>query len=600
MARVKKSAVQTPAGAAPKPGDVTAMRFELARARQLARAWAVTIAETRRPDHAAMFARRALSTYATAAVPQAWLSDPFAKPFGRLDETADQLAAAIGRQAAQLPQLEALHYLTSLYAALLPEHHRGSLGAFYTPPALAGRLLDQAEEAGLDWATARVLDPAAGGGAFLVHAATRMRERLHNCEPRLALAQVQNRLHGLEIDPHAAGLAQLALEIVLADIAAAADLPAPVLVRVADTLEEPATPTFDLVVGNPPYGRVALTEEQRRRYARSLYGHANLYGVFTDIALRWAKPGALIAYLTPTSFLAGQYYSALRGLLAEEAPPVAIDFVHARRGVFEDVLQETLLAVYRKGDKPGRAQIHYLHVASELEAVVTRNGTVGLPKPATAPWLAPRDPEHSRLIANVEAMPDRLRSWGYSVSTGPLVWNRFKDQLRQRVSGKGVHPLVWAEAVTSDGRFVFRAEKKNHAPGFKLERGDDWLLVEDACVLVQRTTSKEQARRLIAAEMPAAFVKKHGGVVVENHLNMVRANGAAKVPPAVVAALLNSDVLDQVFRCMSGSVAVSAFELEALPLPSPDALAGLTRLVGQGASAAKIEAECRRLYGVEK
>lgn len=599
MARVKKVATGAPSAAVPKAGDVAGVRFELARARQLARAWAVTVSETRRPDLAALFVRRAVSAFAAVAAPQARLSEPFAKPYGRLDAAADNLAAAIGRQAGQLPQLEALHYLTSLYAALLPEHHRGSLGAFYTPPALVGRLLDQAEEAGLDWATARVLDPAAGGGAFLVHAADRMRQRLHNCEPRLALAQVQNRLQGLEIDPHAAGLAQMALEVVLADLTAAADAPAPVLVRVCDTLEEPATAAFDLVVGNPPYGRVALTEEQRRRYARSLYGHANLYGVFTDIALRWAKPGALIAYLTPTSFLAGQYYSALRGLLAEEAPPVAIDFVHARRGVFEDVLQETLLAVYRKGDKPARAQIHYLHVASELEAVVTRNGTVGLPKPSTAPWLAPRDPKHSRLIANVETMPDRLSSWGYSVSTGPLVWNRFKDQLRQRGGAKGVHPLVWAEAVTSDGRFVFRAEKKNHAPYFKLERGDAWLVVEDPCVLVQRTTSKEQAKRLIAAEMPAEFVQKHGGVVVENHLNMVR-SAAPKVPPGVVAALLNSDVLDQVFRCMNGSVAVSAFELEALPLPAVGALAGLTRLVGQGAPATKIEAECRRLYGVGK
>ncbi|HZL00369.1 MAG TPA: hypothetical protein VFC47_10755 [Caulobacteraceae bacterium] len=59
--------------------------------------------------------------------------------------------------------------------------------------------------------------------------------------------------------------------------------------------------------------------------------------------------------------------------------------------------------------------------------------------------------------------------------------------------------------------------------------------------------------------MPAAFVERHGGVVVENHLNMVRAISAPKAPPAVLAALLNSAVVDQLFRCISGSVAVSAF-----------------------------------------
>ena len=271
----------------------------------------------------------------------------------------------------------------------------------------------------------------------------------------------------------------------------------------------------------------------------------------------------MIAYLTPTSFLGGQYYAALRGLLAKEAPPVAIDFIHARRGVFEDVLQETLLAIYRKGQSPVRAQIHYLHVNDERDTVVKRNGTIGLPPDPTDPWLAPRDAKHSALIARVEKMPARLLDLGYSVSTGPLVWNRFKEQLREKQTCKAVHPLIWAESVTADGRFVFRAQRKNHAPYFKLEAGDDWLLVKEPCVLVQRTTAKEQARRLIAAELPASFVKKHGGLVIENHLNMIRADGAPKVPPAVIAALLNSTIVDELFRCMSGSVAVSAFELEA-------------------------------------
>jgi adenine-specific DNA-methyltransferase len=578
--------------------DLDQVRAELSRARQLARAWAVAITEARRPENSGAFAMLALLEYATEVAPDRVVGAGWVDFRVTLDAAPAELARSIGRTAAKLPILEALHNVTSLYAGLLPEHYRGKAGAFYTPPCLAARLLDLAEEAGLDWATAKVLDPTAGGGVFLTHAATRMLAALGDCEPRLAVRQIKNRLHGLELDPRAAALAQVSIEVVLADVLKAAAESAPSFVRVCDTLEEAPKPTFDLVVGNPPYGRVTLTEEARNRYARSLYGHANMYGVFTDAALRWTKRDGLIAYLTPTSFLGGQYYSALRGLLAKEAPPVSIDFVHARKGVFEDVLQETLLAVYRKGARPARAQIHYLTVTSELTTEVKRNGAVGLPSPATHPWLAPRSPDHSRLIANVEKMAHRLVDWGHTVSTGPLVWNRFKDQMRQQ-AGKSVHPLVWAEAVTADGRFIFRAEKKNHAPYFKLEPGDAWLVVNDPCVLVQRTTAKEQARRLIAAEMPAAFVEKHGGVVVENHLNMVRATGLAPaVSPGVVAAVLNSGVADEVFRCMSGSVAVSAFELEALPLPAPSVLKTLVRLVSENANRSEIEVEVRRLYGV--
>ena len=541
---------------------------------------------------------RALLGYAAVVVPDRVVGAGSVGFRTTLDPAAAELAGAIGRTAGKLPQLEALHHLTSLYAALLPEPYRGKVGAFYTPPCLAMRLLDQAEEAGLDWTTAKVLDPAAGGGVFLVHAATRMLRALSKCEPKLAVRQIGNRLHGLELDPYAASLAQVSLEVVLAGLLGEGE-GAPSFVRVCDTLEEPPKATFDLVIGNPPYGRITLKGEARKRYARSLYGHANLYGVFTDVALRWAKRGGLIAYLTPTSFLAGQYYSALRGLLAEEAPPLGIDFVHGRKGVFEDVLQETLLAVYRKGGRQTRAQIHYLTVTNEIMAQVSRNGTVGLPALATQPWLAPRSPEHSVLIAKIESMPNRLNDLGYSVSTGPLVWNRHKSQLRQSL-GKNIYPLVWAEAVTADGRFLYRAEKKNHAPYFEVEQGDAWLVASDPCVLVQRTTAKEQARRLIAAEMPAEFVEKHGGVVVENHLNMLRGGTEPKVSPGVVAALLNSGVVDQVFRCMSGSVAVSAFELEALPMPAPEKLATLIRLLAEKARRSTIEAECRRLYGLDK
>jgi adenine-specific DNA-methyltransferase len=579
--------------------EIAEARGDLSCARRLARTWAATISEARRREQASAFAMRALLGYAASARPESIVGAGAVDFNVALDDTAAELARSIGCTAAKLSQLEALHYITSLYPALLPERYRAAAGAFYTPPSLAARLLDQSEEAGLEWHTAKVLDPAAGGGAFLVHAATRMLVSLRDCEPRFALRQLKNRLHGLELDPHAAALAQVSLEVVIADITKAAAETPPTFVRVCDALEAAPKAIYDLVVGNPPYGRVTLPEETRQRYARSLYGHANLYGVFTDVALRWARKGGLVAYLTPTSFLSGQYYSSLRDLLVNEAPPVVIDFVHARTGVFEDVLQETLLAVYRKGGKLTRPRINHLTVESEVAAKVKTNGTVGLPIPASRPWIAPRSPEHSELIAQLERMTTGLSDWGYSVSTGPLVWNRHKTQLREG-PGTNTRPLVWAESVTVDGRFLFRAQKRSHAPHFEVGPEDSWLVVTEPCVLVQRTTAKEQPRRLVAAEMPLAFVKEHRGVVVENHLNMIKPSGEPKVSPTVLAAFLNSSVADAVFRCMSGSVAVSAFELEALALPSADDLTSLVRLVAKGATRLEIDAECRRLYGLRK
>ena len=588
---------QNPVERADQSPLLESKRSELARARTVARAWAQTLHDQYRARLAADFSHVAMSSFAEKVAPSLDLTGHLAGKSHSLDTTTEQLARSIGIEAASLPLLEGCHFLTSLYTTLLPSKQRSDLGAFYTPASLNKRLLDLAEEGGVDWATARVLDPASGGGAFLLEAASRMRGALEGSEPAFVLAQLGARLFGMEIDANAAALSQIALEIFLADLIEASGRPAPNFVEVCNTLDVAPSPTFDLVVGNPPYGRVGLSPEQRERYKRSLYGHANLYGLFTDAALRWTKPGGVIAYLTPTSVLGGQYYTALRRLLASEAPPEAIDFVHARRGVFEDVMQETLLALYRKGGAQRPFQVHYLNVDNEREARLTKNGKVTLPDDSSAPWLAPRQPEHVGVIKAAAKMPARLSDWGYRVSTGPLVWNRFKPQLRERAV-RGTLPLVWAEAVTADGRFIFRAEKKNHAPFFKVEAGDDWLVVDQPSVLVQRTTAKEQPRRLIAAELPREFVNEHGGVIVENHLNMVRATSSAKVSAAAVAAVLNSDVVDQLFRCISGSVAVSAFELEAIPLPSASDMKSIERLVSKGATRDTLEKALRQIYGL--
>ncbi len=214
-----------------------------------------------------------------------------------------------------------------------------------------------------------------------------------------------------------------------------------------------------------------------------------------------------------------------------------------------------------------------------------------------SPWVLPRTAEQIPLTRRLRSMPHRLRDYGYGVSTGPLVWNRHKQQLHAERSD-GCYPVIWAEAVASDGRFVWRSEKRNHAPWFRAERPkDDWLIVDQPCVLLQRTTAKEQRRRLIAAELPEKFVRTHVGVVIENHLNMVRAVAARPlVAPAAIAALLNSAVVDEAFRCINGSVAVSAFELEELPLPSPAVIEKVARLISSGVAANQIEAVIAAAY----
>lgn len=508
---------------------------------------------------------------------------------------AQQLSEGVGT--VSLPR--SIGLLGSVYTSALPDECRAERGIFYTPPGLVQRLLDMASAAGTDWRRARVLDPACGGGLFMIAAAARMMAPLAGVEPALILKQLERRLRGFELDPFGAWLAQAALDIQLAPLACAAGRPVPVLIETRDSLDlRPGEEgSFDLVVGNPPYGRVTLPSARRAVFARSVYGHANLYGLFTDAALRWAAGKGLVAYVTPTSMLSGLYHKVLRALLVREGPPVSVDLITERAGVFEDVLQETMLAVYRRGGRRGSARVGFLSVGVGGQLACCPAGSFTLPRDPQAPWLLPRAPGQVPLTRRLRAMRHRLADYGYGVSTGPLVWNRFKPQLHL-TRGKRAYPVIWAEAVTTDGRFLWRTERRNHAPWFSADLPrDTWLLVDRPCVLLQRTTAKEQPRRLIAAEMPASFVAKHGAAVVENHLNMVRPIVPnPPLPSTVIAALLNSAAADAAFRCMSGSVAVSAFELEALPVPPPDVMRRVAELAATGAPRAMIERPISEAY----
>lgn len=520
-------------------------------------------------------------------------------------EISGEVYAAYASACARLDIFEAFYQIGELYTALLPADYRTRHGIYYTPPAIVRRLLDIVESEGADWGTARVLDPACGGAAFAAYIAQRMLAANDHLPAEARLRDLRARLVGLDIDPFATWLSAVLLDVVCLPVSREANTHVDGVIQFGDFLRYGAEKGdgFDLIVGNPPYGKVKLPTAERVRFQRSLHGHANLYGLFTDHAVSLVKPGGLIGFVTPTSFLGGEYFKNLRRFMLAEAPPVRACFISDREGVFSGVLQETVLTVYRRSLSAQRkktpavrlnVEVLSPHAAGSAETIDLGANT--LPALAGAPWILPRARQETPLLRQLSLMPARLADYGYRVATGQLVWNRHKSQFRDQ-PGPECYPVLWAECIQPDGSFAFRAEKRNHRPYLEVAGNQGFLINQEPCVLVQRTTSKEQSRRLIATMIPNVFVVEQPGYVVENHVNMlVPTRAHPTVSLAMLAALLNSETIDRVFRCISGSVAVSAYELENLPLPSPDQL--LRRLPPSRAqrSSDEIGAALRTLY----
>lgn len=589
-------------------GATTLVFHDLNHARASAKSIACRMPDSARIAFAGAFCTAVLETYWQAACRGRSCDWGIARAsaameLSALERSEDSLAARMGAMLPLLPISAAGHVLGTMYTALLPQSVRSELGAYYTPPALVEQLISNVSQCGFDWKSGRVLDPACGGAAFMTPAAAKIVGELRaaGVSEGEILEHVSSHLRGVEIDPFAGWMTQVLLELSLLDVSIAAGKRLPVIVHVDDALhaDRPESALCDLVIGNPPYRRTTLSAELRQSYARSLYGHANLYGLFVDLAVRWTRHGGLIAYVTPTSFLGGQYFKSLRSLLLEEAPPAIIDFVGERSGVFEDVLQETLLAVYRRGGSAdGRTMVRSL-VASGKDVYAMPLGEFETCGNNGGPWLFPRTDEQRVLLRKVVSLTCRLSDHGLTVMTGQLVWNRHKDQLRT-TPGPGRLPLIWAEAVSPDGGFKLSATRRNHKGYIEVKDGQDHLVTKQPCVLVQRTTAKEQNRRLISAVLSRDFLDLHGhGVVIENHLNIVRPmEGHAGAELDAVSCLLNSRTVDYLFRCISGSVAVSAYELNALPMPDATDMKGLETLVRNRAGKGEIESFIARIYGL--
>lgn len=473
--------------------------------------------------------------------------------------------------------------LGAAYAAALTPDVRARHGRHYTPEVLAEHLWMMARKASGHERRARPLsglvrDPACGAGALLLPVVREHLAALVRSDPRLVLSGLPNVVQGVDADPVAVWLANVVLGAealpLLAAVPESHRRPLPALAVAGDGLAPPSE-RARLVLMNPPYGRVRLNPEDRQRFAPVLYGHANLYGLFVHAGLEALADDGVLAALVPTSFTAGLYFCRLRQQLSKIAPLRDATFVADRDGIFTGVLQETCLAVFSRR-RSRRTTIASMNgTASEVARVASPRGS--------GPWLLPRRADDAHIAAAAAAMPLTLGQIGWKVSTGPLVWNRRRDDLHRRPA-KARLPVLWAADL--DGGRLHRDAGRDALRYLTIRDAADRraMALAEPGVLVQRTTAPEQRRRIIALELTDELLQAWGGaVVVENHVNVLRPRDTTTPPAlsqATIAAILDTRVVDQLARCLSGSVALSAYELESLPLPDLSVLAQWESLRG--------------------
>lgn len=473
--------------------------------------------------------------------------------------------------------------ISSAYARLIGEDVRKALSAYFTPPALAAAALAAISELADPAQQLRILDPACGGGSFLVPTARLLigRRVLQGQAPAQACAEVLEQLKGVEID---AGLARISAALVKRMILREWDIEVDTseLVLCANALTATLPATFDIAIGNPPYSKVWRkgAEDAKALAGRAdLGGHTNLYALFVIRALDWLRPGGGLAFVLPTSFVAGPYFAGLREEILDRAGVVRLDLHQQREDLFLDATQDVCLLVLRRHHlsrrtEPRRYTLGVIDAAGNRTVLGTADTPAG-----GEPWSLPvpvREPSagHHRLVATEPAAT--IADYGYRMRVGKIVPTREGDRLYPDIA-PGRLPVLWASDVRPDGSFAFQSGTRTSDAAWYEPVDPAKVLYASygRSVLVQRTSNRDQQRRLNAAAITSAFAAKHaeGGYVAENHVIVIEPiPGEVTVAPEVLTALINSAIINRRFSAVSGSFSVSARLLARLALPPANAL----------------------------
>lgn len=426
---------------------------------------------------------------------------------------------------------------------MLLEHMKVQYGQFFTPASLAERVVCGLRLPGAG--ALRMLDLGAGAGALTAAVA------------RLLPEGVNLQVTCVEVDadllPHLGRtLAGLDHEIIHGDVLSLA---------ARGMLRE----DHDVVVMNPPYGKLAASSEERRAMAQLGVDVPNIYAAFMAIGyLHLRQGGGQMAAIVPRSWTNGPYFKRFREHMLAHVSLDRIQAFASRSALFSEakVLQENVIVTCTRSREQGEVEL----IFDDAE-------------PRRVPFRSIVHPRDAERFVRIPTGRERelpgapLGALGLRVSTGKVVDFRAREHLAE--PGNDTYPMIYQGNIHA-GRVVW-PRNIGKAQGFRCVPDEfrKFLVPPGVYVVVKRFSAKEEKRRVVAAVHEATT-----HVAYDNKTNVF------PCPDRDVAVglvyWLNSTAVDDHFRAFSGHTQVNATDLRTMPYPSLEQL----RLLGSGRDAA--------------
>ena len=246
--------------------------------------------------------------------------------------------------------------LGEAFCRIRTRQERRDQGATYTPPAIVDNMLDWTAR---HKSPARIVDPGAGSGRFILAAARRF--------PEAALVAV-------ETDP-------LAILILRAN-AEVLGLSGRLTIEETDyrDLSLSAVDGTTLFIGNPPYVRHHRIDADRKNWFVSTAADhglrasklAELHIHFFLKSLELARPGDYGAYITAAEWLDVNYGSVLRHALADGLGGLALHLLSPTAAPFPDALTSAAITCWEAGHHGSSVAVRTVDGPDQLDGLRSR------------------------------------------------------------------------------------------------------------------------------------------------------------------------------------------------------------------------------------
>ena len=336
------------------------------------------------------------------------------------------------------------------------------------------------------------------------------------------------------------------------------------------------TETYDLIIGNPPYKKIAKDASEAKAMTEVCYGAPNLYFLFWAMGIINLKDNEEMVYIVPRSWTSGAYFDRFRKFLFSHCVITNIHIFGSRDKVFdgESVLQETMIIKVKKTKiKPQYIamsssetsefnDVRYYNV--DYNTIVAPNQFVFLVTSA----------EEAEILSRINGLKNTLKSDDLTMRTGLIVDFRTKEVLRDNEE-EGSYPLIYSHHI-KNGRVLWPVGKNSE---YILTKKRGYLQENNDYLFVKRFTSKEERRRLQCGIYLKSDHSKYKYISTQNKINYIKCDNPEEAYGLYV--LLNSTLYDAYYRILNGSTQVNSTEINLMPVPSKEDIREMGReLIG--------------------